>query len=106
MDALFRSLNKGELAPVYYLYGPEDVLKDEAVKAIVDRALDPTLRDFNFDQRSAAQLDAEEVHALCNTLPMLADRRVVLLRDIEGWKRKTKGRAEFIRYLEHPALRR
>ena len=102
-DALSRSLTKGELAPVYYLYGPEDVLKDEAVKAIVDRALDPTLRDFNFDQRSAAQLDAEEVHALCNTLPMLADRRVVLLRDIEGWNRKTKGRAEFLRYLQRPS---
>ncbi len=103
MDALFRSLNQGNLAPVYYFFGPEDVLKDEAVRAIVDKALDPTLRDFNFDQRSAAQLDAEEVHALCNTLPMLADRRVVLLRDIEGWKRKTRGRAEFLKYLERPS---
>jgi DNA polymerase III subunit delta len=103
MDTLTRSITKGELAPVYYLYGAEDVLKDEAVKSIVDRAVDPTLRDFNFDQRSAAQLDAEEVHSLCNTLPMLADRRVVLLRDIEGWKRKTKGRAEFIKYLQRPS---
>jgi DNA polymerase-3 subunit delta len=103
VEALFRSLNKGDLARVYYLYGPEDVLKDEAVRGIVDRALDPSLRDFNFDQRSAAQLDAEEVYALCNTLPMLSDRRVVLLRDIEGWKRKTKGRAEFLRYLERPS---
>ena len=40
LDVFFRSLNKGELAPVYYLYGAEDVLKDEAVKAIVDRALE------------------------------------------------------------------
>lgn len=103
LDALFRSLNKGELAPVYYLYGAEDVLKDDAVKSIVDRAVDPSLRDFNLDQRSAAQLDAEEVYSLCNTLPMLADRRVVLLRDIEGWKRKTKGRAEFIKYLQRPS---
>ncbi|MEO7136605.1 MAG: DNA polymerase III subunit delta, partial [Gemmatimonadales bacterium] len=98
-----RSLSKGELASVYYLYGPEDVLKDEAVKAIIEQAVDPTLRDFNFDQRSAAQLDAEEVYALCNTLPMLAERRIVLLRDIEGWKRKTKGRAEFIKYLQRPS---
>ena len=28
MDALFRSLSKGELAPVYYLHGLEDLLKD------------------------------------------------------------------------------
>jgi DNA polymerase-3 subunit delta len=102
-DNLFRSLQKGELAPVYYFHGAEDVLKDEAVRMILDKALDPSLRDFNFDQRSAAQLDAEDVHALCNTLPMLAERRVVLLRDIEGWKRKTKGRSEFLRYLERPS---
>ena len=102
-DNLFRALQKGELAPVYYFYGAEDVLKDEAVRMILDKSLDPSLRDFNFDQRSAAQLDAEDVHALCNTLPMLAERRVVLLRDIEGWKRKTKGRSEFLRYLERPS---
>jgi DNA polymerase-3 subunit delta len=104
MEALFRSLNKGEVAPVYYLHGREDVIKDEAVRMILDRTLDPGLRDFNFDQRSAALLDPEEVHSLCNTLPMLAERRIVVLRDVEGWKRKTKGRAEFLRYLERPSL--
>jgi DNA polymerase III subunit delta len=104
MDALFRSLTKGELARVYYLHGPEDMLKDEAVRMILDRALDPGLRDFNLDQRSAAQLDPEEIHSLCNTLPMLAERRVVVLRDVEGWKRKTKGKAEFLRYLERPSV--
>lgn len=103
MDALFRSLNKGQLAPVYYFHGPEDVLKDEAVRTIVDKALDPGLRDLNLDQRSAAQLEPEEVHAICNTLPMLADRRVVLLRDVEVWRRKTKSRSAFLRYLEHPS---
>jgi DNA polymerase-3 subunit delta len=103
-EVLFRSLNKGDFARVYYFHGPEDMLKDEAVRSIVDKVLDPALRDFNFDQRSAAQLDAEEVHALCNTLPMLAERRVVLLRDIEGWKRKTRGRTEFLKYLERPIV--
>lgn len=103
LDALSKSLKKGEIAPVYYLYGSEDVLKDEAVRSIIDGATDPAMRDFNLDQRSAAQLDPEEVHALCNTLPMMAERRVVLLRDIEAWKRKTKARNGFLRYLEHPS---
>ena len=52
-DALLRALAKGELAPVYYLHGPEDILKDEAVEAILDRALEPGLRDFNLDQLMA-----------------------------------------------------
>ena len=92
LDALLRSLPKGELSPVYYLHGAEDILKDEAVRAIVDRALDPALRDFNFDQRSAGQLDPEAIVTLCTTLPMMADRRVVVLREVEGWKRKPKTR--------------
>lgn len=103
LDALGRSLKKGDLAPVYYFYGPEDRLKEEVVQAVLNQALEPSLRDFNFDQRSAGQLDAEAVHALCNTLPMLSQRRVVLLREVEAWKRKTKGRSEFLRYLENPS---
>jgi DNA polymerase-3 subunit delta len=102
-DALLRSLSKGELAPVYYLHGPEDILKDEAVQGILDRALEPGLRDFNLDQRAAAQLDPESVFALCTTLPMMAARRAVVLRDVEGWKRKPKTRAAFLKYLERPA---
>ncbi len=103
LDALLRSLPKGELAPVYYLHGPEDILKDEAVQAIVERSLDPALRDFNFDQRSAGQLDPEAIFSLCTTLPMMADRRVVVLREVEGWKRKPKTRAAFLTYLERPS---
>jgi DNA polymerase-3 subunit delta len=102
LDAFFRSLSQGDLAPVYYFHGPEDVLKDEAVRSIIDRALDPGTRDFNLDQRSASELEAEEVCALCNTLPMMAERRVVVIRDVEGWKRRARGRTEFLRYLERP----
>jgi DNA polymerase-3 subunit delta len=102
VDGLFRALQKGSLAPVYYLYGPEDILKEEAIAAILDRALDPSLRDFNLDQRSAGQLDPDSILSLCTTLPMLAERRVVVLRDIEGWKRKPKTRGTFLSYLERP----
>jgi DNA polymerase-3 subunit delta len=100
---LLRALQKGRLEPVYYLHGPEDILKDEAVRLIVERAVDPSLRDFNFDQRSAGQLDPEAVAVLCTTLPMMADRRVVLLRDVEGWKRRPKTRGAFLEYLARPA---
>lgn len=102
-DALLRGLKKGEIAPVYYLYGPEDVLKDDAARAIVDRALDPSARDFNFDQRSAGDLDAETFYALCQTVPMLSARRAVVVRNVEAWRRKPKTRAVVVRYLERPS---
>ena len=101
-DALFRSLKKGAPDLVYYLHGEEDVLKDEAVKAIVDRALDPSTRDFNLDSRDAAALDPEAFHALVNTPPMLAETRVVLLRGVDQIRKKSKTQTELARYLESP----
>ncbi|MBP9200508.1 MAG: DNA polymerase III subunit delta [Gemmatimonadales bacterium] len=102
-DDLLRALGKGELAPVYYLCGAEDILKDEAVRAILDRALEPHERDFNFDQRAAQGLAPEELHALVNTLPMLASRRVVVIRDIEAWKKKAATHEVLQKYLANPA---
>src|SRR6266542_1198033 len=90
IDALLRSLKRGDVAPAYYLYGAEDLLKEEAIRAVLDRVLDPGLRDFNFDQRSAAQADPEEVYSLCRTPPMMADRRVIVLRDVEEDKDLTR----------------
>jgi DNA polymerase-3 subunit delta len=103
LESLHRSLKNGELAPVYYFLGSEDVLKEESVRAILDRALDPSVRDFNYDHRSAAQLDPEQLHSLLNTLPMMAERRVVLLREVEALKRKAKVKAVLDAYLGNPA---
>jgi DNA polymerase-3 subunit delta len=102
-DDLLRALGRGDLAPVYYLFGPEDILKEEASRAIVERALEPHERDFNLDQRSAQGLEPEEFHALVNTLPMLATRRVVMVRDIEAWKKQTGPREVLHRYLANPS---
>src|SRR2546430_425296 len=101
-DALLRSLKQGASDPVYYLYGDEDVLKDEAVRALIDRAVDPAARDFNVDQRSAAEVDAETFHALVNTPPMLATTRAVVVRGLEQLKKTAKLRQELLRYLESP----
>src|SRR6266540_369491 len=103
LDALLRSLKKGAPDPVYLLHGDEDALKDEAVRALLDAAVDPPARDFNVDTRFAADLDAEALHALVNTPPMLAARRAVVLRGVD-WlgKRKSKVRDELIRYLAAP----
>ncbi len=97
------ALKRGTPAPAYYFYGPEDALKDDAIRYILDQMLEPATRDFNLDQVSAASLDPEAVEALCNTVPMMADRRVVIIRDVEQWKRRTRGRTAVVHYLERPS---
>jgi len=104
LDALLRGLKKGAPVPepVYLLHGDEDVLKDEAIRALVDATVGSS-RDFNLDVRFAPDLTPESFHALVNTPPMLADRRAVVIRGVEQLgKRKTKLRDEVVRYLASP----
>lgn len=102
-DDLYKTLRKGTLPPAVYLHGSEEPLKDEALQALLDHALDPGLRDFNLDTRSAATLDPEDVHTLLATLPMMADRRVVVIRDVESWNKRAKAKQAVVRGLEAPS---
>jgi DNA polymerase-3 subunit delta len=102
-DAFSRQLKAGEIPRAIYLYGEEDVLKDEALRVILDAVVDPGLRDFNYDVRSAGSLDPDAVEALCTTLPMMADRRLVVIRDVESWNKRARAKAAVLRYLEKPA---
>src|SRR5438093_842896 len=101
-DALLRSLKQGAPDPVYYLHGEEDVLKDEAVRVLLERAVDPAARDFNVDQRTAADLDPEAFNALVNTPPILAATRAVVLRGMEQLRKTGKVRQELLHYLDSP----
>lgn len=96
-------LSQGPIAPCYYFFGPVDILKDEAVAGLLDRVLDPGLRDFNLDQRSAGQLQPEDVETLCTTLPMMAERRVVIIRDVESWNKRARAKSAVLKYMEKPS---
>ncbi len=88
-------------APVYYLHGDDDFLKDASLQALLDAAIDPGTRDFNCETRDGADLDSETLGSLLATPPMLAERRAVVVRDVHLLKKAV--RAELDRYLAAPA---
>src|SRR6185295_16240773 len=77
-----------QFASAYYLYGEDDFLKDEAVRHLLDAAVDPATRDFNLDVRKGADLDGESLASLLGMPPMMADRRVVVVRDVSGLRKE------------------
>lgn len=103
MKTFYGKLNKHGPECAYYFHGSEDVLKDEAVSDIVERVLDESLKDFNLDQLQAGQVDPADLADLCSTLPMMAERRVVVVRGVEAWKRKTRAKNAAVAYLQDPA---
>jgi DNA polymerase-3 subunit delta len=99
--ALNAALRSRAFAPVYYFHGDDDYQKEDAVRQLVDAAVDPATRDFNLETRRAASVDAESLEALLGTPPMLAERRAVVLRDPAALKKDARQRLD--RYLARPA---
>ncbi len=102
-DSAYRALKRQEPARVYYLTGDEELLKEEIVDLILSAAVDPASQDFNFDVRTAGELDGEGFHSLVETPPMLAERRVVVVKNIEMWRKNAKVWQVVHSYLEHPS---
>jgi DNA polymerase-3 subunit delta len=98
LDAL---LERESPDPVYLLHGDNEFLKDEGIRAIVARFTDPGTRDFNFDLLHGSEVDASRIATVLDALPMLANRRVVILRDVGALKKD--ARAALDRYLDRPS---
>ena len=99
--ALHAALKMREFDPVYYLYGDDDFLKDARVRELVEAAVDPATRDFNLELRHGTAIDAEGLDSLLSTPPMLAERRVVVVREVD--KLKKDARTLLDNYLKRPA---
>ena len=96
------AVQAGVFAPVYYLHGDDDYLKDNALRDLLSAAIDPATRDFNCEIRRGSEIDAETLGSLLATPPMFAERRAVVLRDV-GALRKA-ARQQLDEYLTRPAL--
>lgn len=101
MPSLSEALHDKKFAAAYYFFGEDEYRKDDAVRRLVDVAVDPATRDFNLDQRRGSELDAAGVSSLVGVPPMMAERRVVVIRDVTALKKDARAALE--RYLDSPS---
>jgi DNA polymerase-3 subunit delta len=87
LKTLRDALKRRSFDGAYYIYGEDDYQKDDAIRQLTAAALDPSSRDFNLDIRRGAEVDAEMLEILLSTPPMMAERRVVIIRDVGGLKK-------------------
>ena len=100
MKALKASLETGRFDPVYLFHGTDDYLKEEKVRAVIARATDPSTRDFNVELLRGGECDVATLSSALEALPMLAERRVVVLRDPGALKKAVTQRLQ--QHLDHP----
>src|SRR5688500_473913 len=109
-EDLRNQLRRGEMAPVYVLFGAETYLRDLAAKTICDRSFAAgELRDFNeteFSLNTEGKLSS--ALSAAEQLPMMAARRVIRVTDVRvsatGMKDTLREDDEqtLLAYLERP----
>ena len=78
------TLRKGVIPTVCYLYGEEPFLVDRATRLLLERAVDPSLKDFNYNVFYGNESKGVDIADTAQTLPMFAERRAVLVKRAES----------------------
>ena len=86
----------------FYLHGEDLFRKEEAVRALIDAHVDPATRDFNLDQLRGTEVDAETLASILATPPMMAEWRVVAVREVEGLATSKKAREAMLEVVNDP----
>lgn len=82
--SILESIAKGSASVGYYLFGEEAYLKQRTISAIKNATVQPDFAEFNFDEMWGKDIgDGKELFDAILALPMMADRRLVILREAE-----------------------
>jgi DNA polymerase-3 subunit delta len=100
-DTLEADLRAGRLAQVYLFHGGESLLMEEAIQRVIEAAVPEGARAFNLDFLSGGDADIRDILAHASAFPMMADRRVVLVRDVD--RLGEKALELLAHYLDRPS---
>lgn len=81
-----REAQSGELRPLYLLVGEERLLLDRALKALTAAVMAGGIAGFNDDKFTAGESNVDAILAAARMLPMMAKRRLVLVRGLDRWE--------------------
>ncbi len=78
------AIEKGQVRPLYYLYGDESYLMDKCIQQLLERLVSADLRDFNLNVYYGTESKGDEIAETAATLPMFADWRVVVVKKADA----------------------
>lgn len=93
------ALKTGLLARCYIFYGEEDYIRNLYLKRIQEAVLDGPAADFNLHRFDRESLDWDAVAAAVETLPMMAERSLVIVTDVDLYQEPERAREKIISLL-------
>ena len=93
-EELCRQVEAGNVPPIVLVVGAEQYLQNKVVQALRTAALKESVAGLNEDQFVATETPIDSIISAARTLPMLARKRFVCVRQIERWETASKGEAD------------
>jgi len=91
LDELRAELDAGHVRCSYLVVGAEPLLRDDALETIRDAVLADGPSDFDYERLDGGVVTGAALLDAVRTLPVLAPRRLVVLREPEAARAKARG---------------
>ncbi len=98
---LERELKTDRIVPVYLFYGEEDYLLERYLKILKEKIIPPSAQAFDYQELDGCQLSAADFILYTDTLPALAPRRMVVIKEPEK-EMLAAGAGVLAEYVEKP----
>ncbi len=99
ISEIIKQIEKKVFSSVYLFYGNEQYIVEEIIRLIIDKAVDPELRQLNVEKYYCSEADSESIVTSALSIPMLSERKVIVVRDYE----KINDSKALRHYFDHPS---
>ena len=102
MRQILTSIRKGDIKPVYLLIGRDTYFIDVILGALERYAISEDDRDFNFNLYYGNESSAEIVVNCAQQYPVMADRKLVILKESQAMFNAKNELDKFCAYVQRP----
>ncbi len=92
---------KGEIYPIYFLFGPEEYLIDEEIQRLLNKTLSLKERGLNLQMFNGGEHTPAEIVQAAQTLPMFSKYRFILVSDADQFDEDEMK--PLIEYIQNPS---
>ncbi len=99
-------IKKGDLKPVYFIHGTDSFFPDQLQDAFINTIPEES-RDFNLDVIYAQESTLSQAISAARSFPMMAERRMVVIRDFHQFfdpsrDKSESNRDDLVAYIQQP----
>ncbi len=89
-----QDIEQGNIASLYLFYGEETYLQQKLITALKEQILSAGVREFNFALFEGTEAPVSEIICSAETLPVIAGKRLVLVREALFFSGRSKYRLD------------